>query len=299
LTDANIELLRRVPVGQFQFEIGVQSTSTDTLDQVGRKSNLKRLFHNVARLRTETGIIIHLDLVAGLPGEDFPGFEKSFQKLLDARPHHIQVEPLKVLKGSPMRQLAAEKSYAFSATPPYTILRTPWLTYEEIGRIDTISRLLDLYYNSVRFPTTLRVVAAIMPLAEFFTTFAAAWEKEPHLDHLRPETLAERLRAFCFAQLQGNYAEIYDALRFDLCSAEYPPASLAVFFKDESKQMKKESTPELSRRLAIPAGSRIRTFSAEFLHNYSTEPWGTAPAVLTFVYASAPQRGLSVSIVPT
>ncbi len=296
LTDANIELLRRAPAGQFQFEIGVQSTLNETLDQVGRRSNLERLFRNVARLRAETGVIIHLDLVAGLPGEDLDGFEGSLQKLLDAGPHHIQVELLKVLKGAPMRQIATEQCYAFSATPPYSILRTPWLTYEEIGRIDTISRLLDLYYNSAQFTTTLRVIAAAMPLAQFFTAFAAAWEIYPELNHLRPETVAERLRAFCCTQFKGKYPEIYDALRFDLCAAEYPPASLTGFFAEGPNQNRKERITEFSRRLAIPAGSRIRIFSTSFLHNYATEPWGTEPATLTFVYVSAPQQGLTVSI---
>ena len=71
--------------------------------------------------------------------------------MADLHPHQIQVEPLKVLKGSPMREIAAREDYHFSDTPPYTILRNPWLSYDDIGRIETIGRLLDLLLQPRRF----------------------------------------------------------------------------------------------------------------------------------------------------
>jgi hypothetical protein len=99
-------------------------------------------------------------------------------------------------------------------------------------------------------------------------------------------------------QFTENYPAIYDALRFDLCSADYPAASLTRFFTEEPNPMRKEQIMEFSRRLAIPTGSRIRIFSTSFRHNYATEPWGTEPATLTFVYVSAPQQGQTISIFP-
>ena len=168
LTEDNFSVLRNVPEGMFRFEIGVQSGDARTLERVGRRSDLERLLATVRRLLRETGIIVHLDLVAGLPGEGFDGFLASLERLLATWPHHIQVEPLKVLKGAPMRRIAAEEGYAYAATPPYKILRTPSLSFEEIGRIEDISRLLDLIANSGRFPVFLRAVAREMPLSSFF-----------------------------------------------------------------------------------------------------------------------------------
>ncbi len=134
LTEDNFLLLRRVPPGMFRFEIGVQSGDENTLERVGRRSDLERLFANVRRLREETGVIVHLDLVAGLPGEDYQGFLNTLQRLFNVLTSdgqwqgeecHIQVEPLKVLKGSPMRKIAAKENYAYSAAPPYKVLRPP------------------------------------------------------------------------------------------------------------------------------------------------------------------------------
>ncbi len=221
LTEENFQLLARAPAGIFRFEIGVQSGDDEVLARVGRKCDQTRLFANVRRLREETGVIVHLDLVAGLPGEDFPGFLGSLQKIFDAlgsgatgggsssrAPYdltgnnadnrsfpacHIQVEPLKVLKGSPMRKIAAEENYAYSATPPYKVLRTPWLSFAEICRIETISRLIDLIYNSGKFRTVLTLIAGTLPLSRFFATAAKQWEDAETLPNLSQPELFETL----------------------------------------------------------------------------------------------------------
>ena len=83
--------------------------------------------------------------IAGLPGEDFTGFLASLRAVADLDPHMIQIEPLKVLKGSAMREIASRDDYHFSGFPPYMILRNPWLKFADISRIETIGRLLDLF----------------------------------------------------------------------------------------------------------------------------------------------------------
>ena len=95
----------------------------------------------------------------------------------------MQVEPLKVLKGSPMRRIALDEGYRFSDTPPYKILQTPWLTFAEIGRIEAIARLIDLFHNSGRFATTLAVLARTAPLARVFAGLAEFREQQaPDID---------------------------------------------------------------------------------------------------------------------
>ncbi len=172
LTEENLRRLAKAPSGMFRFEIGVQAIGKETLSRVNRKSDPDLLLANVKRLTEETGVTVHLDLVAGLPGEDFPGFLASLGRLFPVNPHHIQVEPLKVLKGSPMTEIAIREEYAFSETPPYTILRTPDLSFNEIVRIEEISRLLDLYVNSGRFIHSLATVGNYVPLTAFFDRMA-------------------------------------------------------------------------------------------------------------------------------
>ena len=301
LTEANLRLLERVPAGMFQFEIGVQSGEEETLARVARRSDLDRLFAAVGRLVTDTAVIIHLDLVAGLPHEDFDGFLRSLQSLLDAAPHHIQVEPLKVLKGSAMRRIALEEGYRYSASPPYTILRTPWLSFREITRIEGIARLLDLYYNSGRFGTTLALLATAMPLAQFFAAFAAYREERS----VEGTSLAALFEAFwVFIQDSGTEEEregVREALCFDYCRADYPAAGrLPRFFpariETAERKGKTETIAALSRRLGIGGDSRVRIFRHRFSRDFRMRPEAFGTTELLFVYISAPGKGLEVRV---
>lgn len=329
LTDENFALLRTVPPGLFRFEIGVQSGKPETLARVGRKSDLARLFANVRRLVAETAIVIHLDLVAGLPGEDYAGFLASLQQLFDAlRPDeawwgaargtlaesgsttaiaahpeprcHIQVEPLKVLKGSPMRTIAAAEGYAFSSTPPYQILRTPSLTFAEICRITAIARLLDLFFNNGRFAASLALVARHAPLADFFDHCARLYEKDESLADLSRQGshgLFWRL-AECFAGEEW-LEELRDALCFDFCRHELPPAGrLPAFFPGNGREGEwgKGLESGAVEGLAIVPGSRVRTFTRPFARDYTRFPWDEGAATLTFVHVSAPGLGLRVYV---
>jgi radical SAM superfamily enzyme YgiQ (UPF0313 family) len=296
LTDANIALLSRVPAGMFRFEIGIQSGSDETLAAVGRRSDLSRLFANVRRLREETGVTVHLDLVAGLPGEDFPGFLRSLQALLDLAPHHIQVEPLKVLKGSPMRQIARSEGYLFSRTPPYKILRTPWLSFAEISRIETIGRLLDLVGNSGRFRTFLHALAASMEMARFYTDLAGFWETNAIPAHLSLADLFRTLWQFCSTTLSPEVREpCRDALRFDYCLVEYPAGRLPAFLGEASTgTLHRERIDAMVRDISPPQGSRVRTFLAGFPRDYRHPPFTDGRTDILFVYVSTPGAGLRV-----
>jgi len=151
LDEATLELLDKVPEEMFQFEIGVQSTLESTLDAIGRKVNLEKLEENIRRLRKSNRIHMHLDLVAGLPGDNYDSFLKSIDRVAALAPHHLQIEPVKLLPGSPLRDQAEELQIRFDPNPPYTILGSPELSYAELQQLQEISRLLDLTYNSGHF----------------------------------------------------------------------------------------------------------------------------------------------------
>lgn len=297
LTERNLEVLRKVPAGMFRFEIGVQSTFAETLDSVGRKSDLEKLFANVAMLLRETQVTVHLDLVAGLPGEDFAGFTESLQRLLAASPHHIQVEPLKVLKGAPMRKIATAHDYAWSATPPYRILRTPWLSFEEICRIETIGDLLEIFYNTGRFRSTLRILADTRPLAEIFVLLADFWERKGSVWDRSQKGLFEAFWAFAAELSIGDEMEaLQEALSFDYCLVEYPsPAKPPSFFTlPVSPEQGKVTLPPNIAARATADGAQVRTFSATFSRDYQTISSPQTPTTLTFYYLAAPGKGLSV-----
>jgi anaerobic magnesium-protoporphyrin IX monomethyl ester cyclase len=310
LTDENFRVLRRVPPGMFRFEIGVQSGDEQTLARVGRRSELERLFANVRRLREETKVIVHLDLVAGLPGEDYPGFLDTLQRLFDVLNSdgrwqgevcHIQVEPLKVLKGSPMRKIAAEENYAFSNAPPYKVLRTPTLSFSEICRIETVSRLIDLVFNSGKFPTTLTLVGQSKALSRFFAAAAQYWEDAGQPATLSQTALFESIWIFTEEFLpNGEREEFRDALCYDFCLTDYPSAAgLPGFFAGSSDVRRgnmKEDNTTYKIKLDIPAGSRVRSFRHAFRRDYLSYPWGKGPVALLFVYISAPGRGLRIEV---
>lgn len=297
LTDENLLLLARVPAGTFRFEIGVQSTSQETLARVGRTADFERISANVRRLRDETRIELHLDLVAGLPGEDYSGMLVSLQQVAGLRPHVIQIEPLKVLKGSPMREIARREGYSFSDTPPYTILTTPWLTFDEIGRIETIGRLLDLFYNHGGFDTALRFMQSKMETATLFDRMARMAEHENLSGRatLRVYELFARLAGALLSGIELHL--LHDALFFDYCRREMPlKGKLPGFVHDRQQACAWPDRRELPDGLALPENSRVKLFRFTFERDYRDEAWGDKPAPATFVYASGAGQGLRVMV---
>ncbi len=176
--EATLVLLEKVPQDMFQFEIGVQSTLESTLDAIDRKVNLETLEKNVQRLVENDCIHLHLDLVAGLPGDSYANFIDSIDRVIGLRPHHLQVEPVKLLPGSPLRDRAEELQISFDPNPPYMILGSPWLSYPELQQLREISRLLDLTYNSDCFNSFLKELAKTTgSFAKGLAWLAAEWRK--------------------------------------------------------------------------------------------------------------------------
>ena len=178
LDDATLALLETVPHDTFQFEIGVQSTLESTLGAINRKVNLGKLEENVRRLVTDGRIHLHLDLVAGLPGENFGDFIASIDRVMTLKPHHLQIEPVKLLPGSPLRDQAKALRIRFDPNPPYTTLGSPELSYAQLQQIQKISRLLDLTYNSGCFTTFLNELTdATDSFAKGLVWLAGEWHR--------------------------------------------------------------------------------------------------------------------------
>lgn len=294
LTDENLALLALVPPGLFRFEIGVQSGGEETLAKVERRSSLPKLFENVRRLKAETRVTVHLDLVAGLPGEPLSGFLGSLQGLFELDPDHIQVEALKVMKGTPMRGIARKEQYAYAEAAPYKVLCTPWLSFSDIRLIDGISRLLDLLYNSGRFATSLKVLGEISPLSEVFAAAAEFFEAQQIASNLSLPVLFEALWSFAEATLGEIERErLRDAVCFDLCLTGYPGGNRPSFFEAQLEKGERGAPAGLAQ---ARAGERVRYYRRQFARDYRESPWVEGPIVLTFIYRSAPGAGLQVEV---
>lgn len=298
LTEANLQVLKRVPPDTFRFEIGVQSASSGVLEQVGRKADLQRIYEAVRRLRSETRVELHLDLLAGLPSEDYEGFLASLQAVAALEPHEIQIEPLKVLKGSPMREIAGRQDYSFSDAPPYIILRNPWLSFEEIGRIETIGRLLDLFYNQGGFSSALKLVADGIELSQVFDRMArqAGHENLSGFSTRRSYELFFRLARPLLGKGQGTM--LSEALFYDYCRREMPmQGKLPGFFARRQQECAWPGRSELPQDLPIPPGSRVKAFRFTFSWDFRSQLREQRPTELLFAYVSGSGQGLRVLMV--
>ncbi len=297
LDDETLALLDTAPPGIFQFEIGVQSTLETALRAVDRPLALERLEATVHRLKTAGRIRLHLDLVAGLPGEGYADFLASMDRVATLAPDHLQVEPVKLLPGTPLRDQALELGLRFDPNPPYTVLATPELSFAELERLRTISRLLDLTYNAGCFPTFLAVLATVgSSLAHGLERLAIdlaahAWLRYP----LGREGLFLRLAEAVGRQWTGAPAEqLRDALAFDLarCERIVPERAPALFdtamFPAETSWAREEvrhATAALHGQ-----GIKLQHFAAAFRRLPNT----TGRTVCLFLYRIRSGEGLAV-----
>ena len=151
LRDNEIELLSHAPEGRFQFEVGVQTTNDDVLRNINRFVNFSDIKEKVLELMAIKNIKQHLDLIAGLPGEDYTSFVRSFNDVYSIRPEEIQLGFLKLLKGSSMREEAEKYGMEYSPYPPYEILKTNKISYNELLVLKKVEGMVDKYYNSQKF----------------------------------------------------------------------------------------------------------------------------------------------------
>lgn len=155
LTPQIIQILKQAPKGRLQFECGVQTTNEEVLKNINRYSKFDSIKQNVTAIRRNNNIKQHLDLIAGLPGEDFKSFKKSFDDVYSLKCEEVQLGFLKLLKGSPMRDEADTWGMRFSPYPPYEILKTDSISYKEIIQLKRTEAVFDKYYNSGKFRTVI------------------------------------------------------------------------------------------------------------------------------------------------
>ena len=155
LSDDELDILEGLRPGLVQLEIGVQTTNSDTMNAIKRKVDFNKLSENVKRIKAAHNIHQHLDLIAGLPLEDYSSFEKSFGDVYRLKPDQLQLGFLKVLKGSKMEEDYKEYGIVYNNEAPYEVLYTKHITYDEIIELKGICDMVEVYYNSGQFANTM------------------------------------------------------------------------------------------------------------------------------------------------
>jgi len=238
LDDDWLEYLKNYPPGMIQLEIGVQSTHQPTLDAIKRPQNFAKWQHKVSYLQHTCNIPVHLDLIAGLPYEDWHRFSQSFDQVFAVWPNHLQLGFLKVLKGSGIWQNSAAYGLIYSPDPPYTVLKTNELTHDQILALTRIEDILEKYYNSGRFVYSLKWVMRDEPSPfVFFHSFAEYWQKRRWFERQwNPKGLLANFWEYLASTDAGPQQKAVwrEALRFDYYLLERP-GTVPVFLQPETE----------------------------------------------------------------
>ena len=222
LDEAMLALLATARKGLFQFEIGVQSTNPKTLAAIGRVTDTPALFENVRRLQIPGNIHLHLDLIVGLPYEDYASFKRSFNHVFACYPHKLQVGFLKLLKGSSLRQQAAQYGIKYKQDAPYSVLETDFISFGEVNHIHKIEHMVETFYGGVGFYATVRFMLESFDTPfGFFDTLATYWEGEGyHLVSHKKMALYSFLHKFGERHLPQKHRVICELLKYDMLLQE-------------------------------------------------------------------------------
>ena len=179
LREEEMELMSQMRPGLIQLEIGVQSTNPETIRAIHRHMDLKKLEHCVNRVHSFRNIHQHLDLIAGLPYEDYDTFHQSFNDVYQMKPDQLQLGFLKVLKGSLMQKEAEVYGIVYKEKEPYEVLSTNWLTYGEVLKLKMVESMVEVYYNSGQFWHTLEYLVPFEKDAfTFYEKLGSFYEKK-------------------------------------------------------------------------------------------------------------------------
>ena len=249
LDEEELELIGTMRPGLIQLEIGVQSTNPRTIREIHRVMDLERLKKVVARINAGHNVHQHLDLIAGLPWEDYSSFHRSFNEVYAMEPEQLQLGFLKVLKGSFMYKQAESYGLVYRDKPPYEVLSTKWLSYDDVLKLKGIENMVEVYYNSGQFTRTLKYLEDWWKDAFVLYEQLADYYEQRGLTGLNHSRLAryEILHDFVEERTEGDFlmgAE--DTLMCDLYLRENAK-SRPSFALDQSpyKEKIRSLTPEL------------------------------------------------------
>ncbi len=268
LGSEEIACMRGMRPGLIQLEIGVQSTNPDTIREIHRRTDLAKLRNNVEQIRQGRNIHQHLDLIAGLPCEGYESFAQSFDQVYRMYPQQIQLGFLKVLKGSRMERMAESYACVYMDREPYEVLKTKWISYEEILALKRVEEMVEIYYNSGQFCRTLALLEGMFssPFA-LYQSLGDFYEEKGYggISHSRLhryDVLLEFLESWGREQAGPSREALIEAMTVDLYSRENLKSRPAWMKGQEPWQ---KSIRAYIRREGLPKTVHIEVLSREIL----------------------------------
>ena len=242
LNDDDIDFLKNARKGLFQFEIGVQSTNTKTLGAVSRNADFETIKRKVNKIKAAKNIHVHLDLIAGLPFEDYASFKKSFNDVYSLRPEQLQLGFLKLLKGSALRRDAQKHGIVYNEKAPYEVLFTREMPFEDMLRLKAIEEMVETYYNSFKIITAEKFISSMFPSAfDFYEALGEYWVSNGfHAVNHSKNQLYEVLFNFCIQSglTAENQSIAEQLMRFDLLLSDNIKTLPAFMKEDNSEEFK-------------------------------------------------------------
>lgn len=267
LDEEIIEFLETVPEGLFQFEIGVQSTNLETIKAIDRNTDIEKLSTVVKRINSYGNIHQHLDLIVGLPHDDYNTFRKSFNDVYYMEPDKFQLGFLKLLKGSALRIDKDKHGYKFLDNPPYEVLENYYIKFDEILKLKVIEELVESYGNTVAFRNTIKFIIENhynSPI-DFYEDFSIYWEsKEYHTSHHSVRSLYEMILGFYRNNISSDIDIFQEVLKYDFLYNSNNPNLPKYFNSIDQKQIQTkrhgflQNEDNLSKYLSTYKGDSVK-----------------------------------------
>ena len=252
LREDELALINTMRPGLIQLEIGVQSTNDATIREIHRTMDLGLLKQIVKRIQSGGNVHEHLDLIAGLPFEDYETFSRSFDEIYALKPNQLQLGFLKVLKGSYMYEHAKEYGLVYHTKTPYEVMQTNWLSFDDVLKIKQVEEMLEVYYNSGQYEVTMKTMEPLFESAFFlFQEMGEFYERKGYfgMSHSRLRR-AEIFLEFMQEKFTGQeeiLALIEESLTFDLyyrenCKSRPSWAPDPAKFKEQTRKYCKKGS---------------------------------------------------------
>lgn len=274
LNEEELALLSELRPGLAQLEIGVQSTNPDTIREIDRVMDFEKVSRCVRQVAAAGNIHQHLDLIAGLPFENFDSFIKSFNDVYRLKPEQLQLGFLKVLKGSKMHRRAADYGIVYRDRPMYEVLFSKWISYEEIGILKAVEEMVEVYYNSRQFAHTMDALeeAFVHPFAMYRTL--ARYYNRKDLNGVRHSRMSRLniLRDFIMEVLAGTVEETVQTVKMSRERAE--DLLLTDLYLRENSKSRPEWASDLSGyKEEIQEFYRQEKQQGQYLTDYEGYSW--------------------------
>lgn len=191
LDEQDLKIMEQAPEGRIRFEVGIQSIDPEVLGNCGRSSAWEKSKAALIALKARTKIRIHADLIAGLPGEDYASVLRGLDELCSTEPAAVQLGSLKILPDTPMQEIAKSRNYLWLDNPPYQVLASDALSFEEMGSLDDFAHLLSLYWNKEEYPELWHELLQKYPASQILNAL-----KDIHIENNMPlHSISKKRRA--------------------------------------------------------------------------------------------------------